>query len=313
MGHGQLTVPDDRTGSRSGWAKGGRRRSSALPHLLLSAPAALVYIALLVLPVLLMVYYSFTHWDGVTIFPEFIGVENYRKVFSDAAALSAMWVTIKFTLFSGAIANLVGLSVALLVNRPDKMSLTYRLALFVPVTLSSVVVGILWKVIFNYYGTVNSVLASLGREPADLLGSPTQALWLIVGAAVWQTLGLTMMIYLAGLQSVPGELIEAAHIDGANKWQNFRHVVLPLLAPVITMNILIMLILGIKQYDLVRVITGGGPARATQTVAFKVIEDGLTFGDYGPALALAVLLMVASGALALIIMRVRRDQDGSAS
>ena len=266
----------------------------------------MVYFLLVVTPAALMIYYSFTAWDGATLFPTFTGLENYRDVFEQPAAVNAAIVTIKFTLLAGAITNIVGLGAALLVNRPDRMSLFYRLVIFSPIVLSSVIVGFLWRAIFNYNGLFNSLVSALGHEPLSLLGDPQRALWLIVGAAVWNTGGFAMMIYLAGLQGISSEVLEASEVDGAGRLAQARYIILPLLAPVITINIVLALIAGLKQYDLVRVITNGGPARATETVALKIITDGLALGNYGTALALAVLLMAATALLTALTLWLRR-------
>jgi raffinose/stachyose/melibiose transport system permease protein len=177
--------------------------------------------------------------------------------------------------------------------------------------VSPLVVGYLFKYIFGPPGTgaINVALKSFGVQQIDFLGNPTSALWIIILVVVWQFTGSTMIIYLAGLQGVPPELLEAASLDGAGTWAKFRHITLPLLAPAVTINLMIGLIGGLKIFDQIFAITGGGPAGSTETISTLIFKYFSQFGDYGLSAALAVVLAIGVAILSLVQFAVLRRQE----
>ncbi len=170
-----------------------------------------------------------------------------------------------------------------------------------PVILSPIVTGLIWASILSTTGVLNSVLAGLGLQTTVILADPDQAVWALAFVSVWHTLGLCVILYLAGLQTIPHDLEEAAAIDGADGIGRFWHITLPLLAPTMTVNIVLLLIWFMRTYDYVVVMTGGGPVTATNTVAFLVLQRAFQGFRYGFGSAIAVVLLAITVILSAII------------
>jgi raffinose/stachyose/melibiose transport system permease protein len=276
-------------------------------------PAAVVYAYVVLVPAVQGTYSAFTNWSFAHQEKAFVGLDNFAKALRADAGSTAIR-----TLFIAVVVvvaqNVLGLGLALLLHGPIMGRHVLRAVIFAPLVVSSLVVGYLFKYIFGPAGggAVNGVLAALGQHPVDFLGNPTSALWIIMAAVVWQFTGATMVIYLAGLQGVPPELEEAAALDGAGYWQRVWYVIRPLIAPAITINLMIGLIGGLKIFDQIFSITGGGPGNQTQTISTLQYLIFGSFGEYGRAQAIAVILTIGVGVLAFIQFSVlRRQQERS--
>ncbi|GAA1944768.1 sugar ABC transporter permease [Microbacterium deminutum] len=273
-------------------------------------PAALIYIYVILVPSARGVYYSFTNWAFLVKDPKWIGFENYVTNFQGDAGPVALR-TLGIAIAVVTIQNTLGLGLALLLNGRIRGRNVLRTIIFAPLVVSSLVVGYLFKYIFGPpdIGGVNTALHALGLSQIDFLGNPTWAIWIIIMTVVWQFTGSSMVIYLAGLQAVPVELDEAAALDGAGYWQRFWYVTRPLLAPAITINLMLGLIGGLKLFDQIFAITGGGPGGQTQTISTQLYFLFSNFGYYGRAAALAVVLAIGVGVLSFIQFSVLRRQE----
>jgi raffinose/stachyose/melibiose transport system permease protein len=240
------------------------------------------------------VYYAFTDWDGLSPDFAFVGVGNFVEMASDPAARQALGQTLVIAVAITVIQNGIGLLLALGVNSAIKSRTVLRVFLFAPAVVTPIVTAYLWRNLLGPDGAVNSLLATVGLESwrQDWLGDPDLALWAVVGVVVWQFAGYSMVIFLAGLQSVPKELYEAAAIDGAGPVRRFWSVVRPLLAPALTVNLMLSIIGGIKLFDQVYALTGGGPGHATDTLSTLIYKDAFTLGEFGYSIALAVVLTI---------------------
>jgi raffinose/stachyose/melibiose transport system permease protein len=237
-------------------------------------------------------------------------VQNYVDNFRGDAgpvALRTLGIAIAVVVLE----NVLGLGLALLLNGKVKGRNVLRTIIFAPMVVSALVVGYLFKYIFGPpdIGGVNTLLKAFGRQQVDFLGNPTWAIWIIILTVVWQFTGSSMVIFLAGLQGVPAELEEASALDGAGYWKRFWYVVRPLLAPAVTINLMIGLIGGLKLFDQIFSITGGGPGGQTQTISTQLYFLFSNFGYYGRAAALAVVLTIGVGILAFIQFSVLRRQE----
>jgi raffinose/stachyose/melibiose transport system permease protein len=241
-----------------------------------------------------------------------VGLSNFVEMVSDPAAMDAVWHTLVIAVAITVIQNGIGLLLALGVNSAIKSRNVLRVLLFAPAVITPIVTAYLWRNLLGPDGAVNSLLAAvgLGGWRQDWLGDPDLALWAVVGVVVWQFAGYSMVIFLAGLQSVPKELYEAAAIDGAGPVRRFWSVVRPLLAPALTVNLMLSIIGGIKLFDQVYALTGGGPGHATDTLSTLIYKDAFTLGEFGYSIALAVVLTavvaVASTGQYLVLSRNER-------
>ena len=288
------------------------RRARSLAGITMAAPAVLLFTTMMVVPLLLLLYLSFTNWDGYSPNPGWVGLANYRRVFDDPEVARAAFVTGVIALAGTIGQNVLGLGFAVLLNGAARANAFFRAVLFYPHVISALVIGYLWAAILGPEGAANAVLSTLGAAGAPFLSDPRFALASVVVVILWTGFGVNVVLYLAGLQTVPASLIEAARVDGAGRWQTFRQVTVPLIAPVVTLNIVLVLIQLLRTYDLVRALTAGGPAGRTQTMAYLILASSFDRAALGLGAAQAVLLLVVSAALALFVIGLRRRAEQAA-
>ncbi|WP_262698814.1 MULTISPECIES: carbohydrate ABC transporter permease [Streptomyces] len=291
----------------------GRRPGRWSYPLVFASPGLLVHICFVLAPILLAFGYSLTNADLFHPDADFVGAHNYTTLLSDDAFLRSLRVTTVLTLIIVVLPNVGGIAVALLLDRPGRLYKALRGVFFVPVVLSSVVVSVVWMALLSDDGLINTLLRRLGAtSPPGWLSDPDLALYTIGFVISWQMLGFCSVVYLAGLQGVPKELLESAAIDGAGPWLRFRKVTWPMLAPAMTLNTVMLLITGFKAYDHVQVLTAGGPGLGTtSTIAFNVIQTGFTENRTGLSSAMAILMMVIVAVVSSLVLQVlkRREVD----
>ncbi|SFC66856.1 raffinose/stachyose/melibiose transport system permease protein [Nocardioides terrae] len=279
---------------------------------------ALVLIALFIAwPVFYAVRFSVYKWKGFGPLADFVGLDNYRLVLQDPDFLHA--VGHNFTIVAGSIIVQLplGLGIALLLNRKMWGQGILRTIIFVPYVLAEVVAGVVWyQLLQPQYGMVDAILGKVGLTPPEQgwLGTPEYALWTVLAVLTWKYLGLAVILFLAGLQSVPEELYESAQLDGASWWQVQRKITIPLLGPTIRTWCFLSMIGSLQLFDMVWILTGGGPAGATTTMATYLINQGTKSHNYGIAGAASVILFVIAFVMAILyqIFILRRDtQDES--
>lgn len=254
-------------------------------------------------------FFAFTDWTGLGAF-NFIGFDNFIQVFQDPALLGSVRNTLFLAAGFVVSTNILGLTFALALNRTLNTRFVLRALIFMPVVLSSVAVSFIWKFVFAYDGPLNQFLEAvgLGSLKQDWLANPSLALWCILAVMVWQSIGFVMVIYLAGLATVPIELEEAAALDGAGVGQIFRNIVLPSIQPSVAIATVLTLIQGLSVFDQVLTLTGGGPGDATQTLASQVYSQTFIYGAFGLGAAAALVLTVFILILALIQQFIVRDR-----
>ncbi len=287
----------------------GIRRALQVPWWFVAVPLGL-YVAVVIYPSLAGALYAFTDWSGIGAF-RWIGLANFRAVMIDDEATSSLGNTVVLALSTTLIQNLVGLSLALALNRRTRLNSVLRPLFLAPALLAPVVVGVIWQYVYAPEGALNAILSLLHldglRRP--WLGLADTAIWSVAITVVWQFVGITMVIYIAGLQAIAPELHEAAAIDGSGALRRFRDITLPLLAPAITVNVLLPFIGGLKLFDQILVMTAGGPGYATQTVALMIYRQAFTFGAFAYSTALAVVLTVLVAVAAMIQLAVLRRRE----
>lgn len=299
--------------SMAGAAPGRPRRRSAVRQTALwfLAPAILIYVLVIVYPMVAGIWYAFTNWNGLDPDYKFVGLANFRRLFGDPQATSALKMTFTFAVGLALLQNIVGLVLALALNTRLRLRDPLRVLFFMPVVLTPLIISFLWKYIFATQGPLNMVLGAAGLTDLQQswLGEPIPAVISILIAASWQSVGLAMVIYLAGLQSIPIELVEAARIDGGSYWQVFRFVTLPMLAPALTVTIVNSLITSMKFFDQIYVLTGGGPGYATETLSTLIYKTAFVFAETGYGSAISVVFTFVVGAIVLIALHALRNRE----
>jgi len=283
----------------------GRRRLAAQVPWWFLLPAFVIYTIVVVIPDLQAMVYAFTNWDGLTDRFDFVGFDNFVKAFESPYALPSLINTLLLTLAVTVVQLIVGLLLALALNTQVKSRNVLRVVFFAPVVLTSVAVGYIWKYMYAPTGALNQILdfLGLGVLKHDWLGDPSVNLWAIAFMCVWQSAGFTMVIFLAGLQGVDAELIEAAHLDGAGAWTRFWYVVRPLLAPAILINAVLCVSGGLKIFDQIYITTQGGPAHTTSTLSTLTYTDGFVTGDYSFGVTLSVVLTLLVSVVTVVQFR----------
>lgn len=255
-------------------------------------------------------FFAFTDWSGLGAF-QFIGLENFAKILADPTKLLALGNTLFLAFLSVVLSNIVGLALALGLNRMLKTRYALRVLFFMPVVLSPLATAYIWKFIFEYNGPINLTLTALGLESwvRPWLADPGFAIWSVLIVVVWQTTGFAMVIYMAGLASVPIEIEEAAAIDGAGLWQRFWHITLPSIRPAVAIATTLGIVQGLRIFDQIIALTGGGPAGATETLATQVYKQAFSLGNFGYGAALALILTLIILFFAAIQQRITQAPE----
>lgn len=282
---------------------------------LFTGPALIVYVMFVLAPIGLAAYYSLYKWNGIEPLDNFIGFDNYTRAFHDDVFIGALRHNLFFVVFSIVVQLPIALGVALLLNRKLRGRALYRTIIFIPYVLSEVIAGVTWTLILQPDGLMDSLMTSvgLGDQVQLWLADESIVLWTLLMVITWKYVGFAIILFVAGLQGVPEELNEAASIDGASWWQVQRHITLPLLGPTIRIWVFLSMIGSLQLFDMVWIMTGGGPANASNTMATYMIERGFRRSQFGYGSAIAVILFVISFVAAIIYQRfvLRRDTEGA--
>ena len=277
-------------------------------YLVLVLPGFIIFTIGLIIPLLLSFRYSLTSWDGMTAEKPFVGLKNYIDLIHDKDFRDTWWFTIKFTIGNTIIQNVAALLFAVALDSGIKAQKIYRTAFFVPCLISAVVGGFIWlKMFSNVLPALNDWLGT--NFDFLLFGKPNTVLGGLLIANNWQWIGYWMLIYLAGLQSVPAELYEAAKVDGAGPVKRFFNVTIPMLAPSITICVVGITTGSLKVYDLLVSSTKGGPGRASTSVIYQTYTTAINGRQYGYGSAMTVTLVVVLLLVALIQVKGLKSKE----
>jgi ABC-type sugar transport system permease subunit len=284
-------------------------RSRRLWAALFLAPPMALYLVIVVAPLLVSFYYSLTDWNGFNPEYNFVGFENFLKITRDPLFANAIWNTVIWMAAAILLPSLAGLVIALALNGRGFSGNFYKSLFYLPICLSLVVIGQVWIWVYHPdWGLLNVVLNRLGLAAWThaWLAQPETALYSVILAWSWQQTGLAMVIFLAGLTAVPKELTEAAEIDGATYWQSLRHVVIPLLLPATVVVMALAIINSLKSFDIVYVMTQGGPFHSSDTLAMFMYTESFKKYYMGYGSAISVVLFAIS--LLIIVFYFRQVQ-----
>jgi ABC-type sugar transport system permease subunit len=275
-------------------------------------PAFLLYVVFMIYPFLYSIYLSFTDWNGATPVKDFVGLENYRNLFDD----ELLWTALKHNLIWVVIGTIgpmvIGLLLAVLLWRQPRGFTLFRTIYFMPQVLSPVVIAIVWGWIYNpIFGLLNQALDRVGLESVSRgwLGDPDVALYAVLIAAIWAETGFVFVVFLAGLQNVSRDLLEAATLDGANAWRRFKDVTVPQLSNVINVVTALLLIGGFSVFDIIFVMTAGGPANSTEVIATYTYTEAFTQNRIGYSQTLSLIMTVISLVASVVFLRLRERRE----
>lgn len=285
-----------------------RRRRTDTAYYWMVLPALALFLLLHTTPVIRGIYYSFTDYAGYGTY-DFIGLTNYVNLFQDSRIVESYLFTFKFAAVATVLTNVVALGIALGLSARIKFRATLRGVFFTPNVLSILIVGYVFNYLFTY--SLPYIGQHLGIEAlsTSILADPELAWVGVVILAVWQAAAFNVIIYLAGLQTVPEDLREAAVLDGAGPWQRFRTVTLPLIAPFVTINTVLSLRNFLQVFDHIEALTGGGPGNATTSVSYLIYTGGFKGGEYAYQTANAVVFFVVIVVISVFQMRILQRRE----
>ena len=282
----------------------GNRRNRKIQNVLQFAgfglPATLIWAAVVIITFLYGIGITFTDWNGLSLDINFIGLKNYKTVFSDPTFLSAFLKTVIYVLFTVIVSNVVGFFLALVVTSGIRFQGLFRTGFFTPNIIGGIILGYIWNFIFSY--AITSVGKTMGIESLSTswLTDPTKALAALIIVSSWQLSGYLMVIYIAGLTNISGELLESAQIDGATGWQVIKNIKVPLVRNSITICTFLAISRSFMSFDMNLSLTAGGPYKSTELIAYKIYQTAFTSMEFGKGQAQAIVLFVIVAAISLL-------------
>ncbi|WHA43355.1 carbohydrate ABC transporter permease [Agrobacterium larrymoorei] len=274
---------------------------------ILLVPALVIYAVFALYPMLNVVVLSFQKWDGLSPDRQFVGLANYVAIFTrDPVFWMAFSNTVLWTVMSLIFPPAIGLLLALSLNQKIFGRNSLRAIFYLPVIIAPIAVATMWKWMYDpFFGLFNQLLINWGMQDRiqDWLGNKDIALYSAFVAYIWQTVGFSMVLFLAGLQNVSQTLVEAARIDGAGRWAVFKHVTLPALRPTLTVVLVLSIISSLKAFDIVYGLTGGGPAQSTQMLALWAFTQSMQIFDFGRGSAISVVLLMITMLIVIPYLR----------
>ena len=267
-------------------------------------PAIVLFLVFVIYPFLHGIRISFTNWNGYSQTMKFVGIDNYVRLFQDANVRTALVNTLVYGIASTIIQNVLGLAYALFLNTKFKGRSIVSTVIYMPVMIAPLIMGYIMYFLFQYDGgALNDIIMLLGHEQVDLLANSSAAIAIIVMVNSLQFVGVSMVIYLAGLQNVPNMYYEAAMLDGASSWQRFKHITFPLLMPAISSSTILNLIGGLKLFDLVMALTSGGPGFTTHSLSTLVTNQYFSAQSAGYASAIGIFAFLLIRVVSNVVMK----------
>lgn len=280
-----------------------------------TGPALLIYIVIVIVPIVWSIYLSLFNWNGIATMPKvFSGTDNWLRMLQDDVLIKSLMNSLKLTFFAVVIQLPVGLFFALLLNSKIKFGRLFKTMYFFPVMMSSTVLGILWSQIYDpNIGLLNALLMKLGLEQwvHVWLGEAGYALGSIIAVVAWQFIGFYVVVYYSALQTIPDEILESAKIEGASETQIVFYIRIPLIWHVITFTILNCVINSLRYFDLIYIMTDGGPNGSSEVLSSYMYKQAFQFMDFGYGSAVSGFIFLFSMALAFVITRVLRRDTGT--
>ena len=287
-----------------------RRLSGKSENILFTLPSVILVMITIYIPFLLSGYYSLTEWNGIAKTPKFIGFENFKMLFSgNSTFLKALIFTGKYTVFTMVLVNVLSLLLAVLLVKKFRSVNILRAVFFVPYIMSMTIVGFIWQFVFSQGFEDLYTLTRLGFLNYSWLGDVHLVFYSVAFVGIWQSIGFYVVLYIAGLQSIPSEILEAATVDGAGPFRTFFRVTLPMLIPSLTTCILMSMINALKVFDIILALTKGGPAGTTYSVTLDIYREAFQYNNYGYGSAKSLVFFLIILLLTQLVLRVFKKKD----
>lgn len=292
---GQAATAADRRDRRFGYA--------------MASPSLIVLFLIILFPVVSALFTSLHEYTLIAPnFDTFTGLANFKLALADAEFRHSAWLTMRFVIGVVVLEFIIGFAVALMLNKVERFKPVYYAILLCPLLMNPVIVGLIWRMFLHpNLGIVNYLLGTIGISPVNWLGDTKVAIWTVILVDIWHQVSFMIVLLLAGLSSLPKEPYEAARIDGANAFQCFIHITLPMMRTVIVVTLLIRLIFAVKTYDLIYIMTRGGPGTATDFVSYFIYRTAFVSLNIGEASAMSIILLTAILGLTAYLYRYMRS------
>ena len=279
------------------------RTRKRITYALFVAPALIIYLLIVIFPFFQGIPYSLTNWNLISNVADYVGFKNYRTLMNSKEFWTVIKNTFQFTLYYIVFSNVIGLAVAMLLQRPSRLNNLGRTLIFMPYVISLLTAAFVWRYIFN------SVYTPIFNQPSPL-GVKSQAMFGVSIVSVWRTSGYCMLIYIAALQGVPQDYYEAASIEGANAWQKFCKITVPMIVPAFSSNISMLLAWGLKVFESIRATTNGGPTRnATTSMSMFIYNNIFANSKAGYGQAAAIVMTAIMLILSFIVSKFFRSRE----
>ncbi|MCF2683138.1 carbohydrate ABC transporter permease [Faecalicatena contorta] len=288
----------------------GRKKKQFWESVLYTIPAIILVTITIYIPFVMSGYYSLTQWNGIAKEPVFIGLENFKRVFSGSSEfMKSLIFTGKYTILFMIFSNVLALAIAVALVQKIRLANLMRGMFFVPYIMSMIIVGFIWKFIFSQGFEVLFEKTGWGFLNWSWLGESGLAFLAIVIVGVWQSLGFYIVLYIAGLQAVPGDVLEAATVDGATSWTRFFKVTLPLLGPSITTCVFMSLTNALKVFDIILALTKGGPGGTTYSATLDIYREAFQNNNYGLGSAKSLVFFVVVLVITQVAMKIMKSRE----
>lgn len=282
----------------------GRKKKQGLETLLFTIPSIILVSIMIYIPFIMSGYYSLTEWNGISKGAQFIGLDNFKTIFSGSPDfVNALIFTGKYTVLFMILTNVLALALAVVLVKKLRTANLLRGVFFIPYIMSMIIVGFIWKFIFSQGFAKLYEITGMGAFNLSWLGDSNLAFFSIVFVGVWQSLGFYIVLYIAGLQAVPKDVLEAATVDGASSWKQFSRVTLPLLGPSVTTCIFMSLTNSLKVFDIILALTKGGPGGSTYSVTLDIYREAFSNNNYGLGAAKSVIFFLIILILTQVVLR----------
>lgn len=289
---------------------GNKKMARLGPQLVFVGPVLIFFTIIMIIPFLLGMYYSFTDWNGVAGTVTWVGFKNFQQIFTnDPDFWKSFWFTTRFTVVGVVLTNIVGFALAYFLTKGLKLRNVLRTVFFMPNVIGGLLLGFIWQFIFIKGFSTLGDLTGWSFFNLPWLGDAATGFWGITIVFVWQSAGYLMVVYISSLTNVPTEVMEAAEIDGANRWQMLKNIIIPLIMPAVTICLFLAISWAFKMFDLNLSLTKGGPFKSTESVAMNVYVEAFQNNRYGLGTAKSLLFFIVVAIITILQVRLTKSKE----